>query len=96
MERFGTPGPKAFAFHDAITLHQRPEVRAAQSSREPVDGRQELVEDASRSEQTAEYRVPAQGILLAVVGLRTRRLGTSLLRERYDVHRLIFAAWRRA
>src|ERR1700755_2001224 len=58
-----------------------PLVRSAQSSREPVDGRQQLVEDASRSEPASEYRVPAQGVVRAVVGLRARRLGTSLLRE---------------
>ena len=59
----------------------RPKVCSAQSSREPVAGRQGLLEDTSRSEPTSEYRVPAQGVVRAVVGLRARRLGTSLLRE---------------
>ena len=62
-------------------LHQRPEIHAALAPGEPHAGRQTLAQASARSKQEAEHRLPAQGVLRAVLELPGRGLGAAILRE---------------
>src|SRR3954471_12697994 len=58
----------------------RVEVHAAVAQGEPHAGRQESVEDVVGGQQTAQHGLCSQGELWPTVELRTRRLGSTVLR----------------
>src|SRR5580704_5585542 len=62
-------------------LYQGPEIYVVVTQREPHARRQECVEDVIARQQTAQHGLCSQGELRPAVELRTRRLGTALLRE---------------
>src|SRR3954467_13048614 len=65
----------------SAALHQGPEIHAAVAQGEPHARRQKGAEDVVGGQQAAQHGLCSQGELWPAVELRTRGLGTAVLRE---------------